>query len=219
MANINYKDFIKINQLVEIELDMQKDGLDETEAFASRIEDMGKNWIMVAAPYRKGAAVPVHPGTEVQIRVGKEGSYYLFHTRLLARQKGRQPMLQLSEPFKITKIQMRSWVRVPASLPVCYKMAGYEMDFYEANTADISGGGVLILLTHPVDKDTLLDLEVKLPGEPLKTKGLVTRCIEQNKFYQIGISFQDLEPKEQESVVAYVFQKQREHIKKGVAKR
>lgn len=219
MASVSYQDYIKINKLIEIEINMDKGTMEQTEVFASRVEDMRKDAIMVAAPYKKGTVVPVPVGEEVQIRIGKDGTYYLFHSKVVGRIAGHQPVLQLSLPFKITKIQMRNWVRVDTNLPVLYRLAGSEDEFIEANAIDISGGGICMLTQERIQKETQLEVEIKFPDNfLLKTNGIVTRCVDENKIIRIGVCFQDINERHQERIVGYVFKKQREHIKKGVGK-
>lgn len=219
MASINYQDYIKINKLIEIEINIDKGNLEQKEVFASRIEDMRRDAIIVAAPYKKGTVVPVPVGEEVQIRIGKDGTYYLFHTKVTGRIAGHQPVLQLSLPLKITKIQMRNWVRVDTNLPVLYRLAGTENEFIEANAIDISGGGICMLSNDRIEKDTLLEVEITFPDKfVLKTNGIVTRCLDENKIIRVGVCFQEINERNQERIVGYVFKKQREHIKKGVGK-
>lgn len=219
MASISYQDYIKINKLIEIEINIDKGNLEQKEVFASRVEDMRRDAILVAAPYKKGTVVPVPVGEEVQIRIGKEGTYYLFHTKVIGRIAGHQPVLQLSLPFKTTRIQMRNWVRVDTNLPVLYRPVGTEDEFIEANAIDISGGGICMLTQERIEKETQLEVEIKFPDNfVLKTNGIVTRCLDENKPIRIGVCFQDINERHQERIVGYVFKKQREHIKKGVGK-
>jgi len=219
LAEINYKDYIKINKLIEIEIDMDKGKLEQKDVFASRVEDIRRDTIIVAAPYRKGTIVPVPVGEEVQIRIGKDGTYYLFHTRILERIAGHQPLLQLSAPFKVTKIQMRNWVRVETNLPMLYRIAGSESEFIEATAIDISGGGICMLSNDPIKQDCVLEIEITFPDKfVLKAQGNVARCFDEQKPIRIGVCFQDIRERDQERIVGYVFKKQREYIKKGVGK-
>jgi len=219
LAQIDYKDYIKINKLIDLEIDIHKRNLEQKDVFSSRIEDIKRDAIIVAAPYKKGSVVPVPVGEEIQIRFGKNGSYFLFHTRVVGRIGGQQPVLQLSIPFKVTKIQMRSWVRVDCNLPVLYRVLGSETEFVESVAIDVSGGGVCMLVDKPIEKDTLLELEITIPDDfILKINGLVSRCLNETKPIRIGVCFQEINERHQERIVNYVFKKQREFIKKGVAK-
>ncbi|MDD3269359.1 MAG: PilZ domain-containing protein, partial [Syntrophomonadaceae bacterium] len=217
MAGINYQDFIKINKLIEIEIDIDKRNPEQKEVFASRVEDLRRDAIVVAAPYKRGTLVPVPVGEEVLIRIGKDGTYHLFHTKVAARIAGHQPVLNLSLPFKVTKIQMRNWVRVDTNLPMLFRPAGSESDFIETTVIDISGGGICMLNGEAIAKDTLLEMEIIFPDKfILKINGTVTRNLDENKPVKIGVCFQEINERDQERIVGYVFKKQREHIRKGV---
>lgn len=216
----SYKSLLKVNQLVELEVNIHQKELDNTESFSSRIEDLPGDNILVAAPFRQGTPVSFPLGKEIRIRVRKDGVTHLLHTKLIERKKSPQYLFLLSNPFKISRLQMRNWVRVDADLPVNYRMAGYPIDFYQATTVDISGGGIGLRSEHEIDKDTLLELQVQLPkAYLLQSTGLVTRCLpEKRGYYVIGIEFKDISTNDQDCLVRYVFQKQREHIKKRVLK-
>ena len=219
MAEINYKEYIKINKLIELEIDIHKRNLEQKDVYSSRVEDIRRDAIVVAAPYKKGTVVPVPVGEEIQIRFGKEGSYYLFHTRVVGRIGGQQPVLQLCIPFKVTKIQMRNWVRVDCNHTVLYRVLGSETEYIESVAIDVSGGGICMLVDNPMEKDTLLELEIALPDKfILKINGLVCRCLNETKPIRIGVCFQEINERHQERIINYVFKKQREYIKKGVAK-
>jgi c-di-GMP-binding flagellar brake protein YcgR len=219
LLEINYKDYIKVNKLIELEIDIDKGNLEQKEVFSSRVEDLRRDAIMVAAPYKKGLVVPVQVGDEVQIRMGKDGTYYLFHTRVTGRIGGPQPVLQLSLPFKIGKIQMRNWVRVDSNLPLRYRILGSEAELIESTAIDLSGGGICMLIEKPIEKDTLLELEITFPDNfILKINGIVSRCLDETKPIRSGVCFQEISERQQERIIGYVFKKQREYIKKGVAK-
>lgn len=215
-----YKKLLKINQLVELEVNMHKKELDNIESFSSRIEDLAGDNILVAAPFRQGIPVSFPLGKEIYIRVRKDGITHLLHTKLIERRKRPQYLFLLSKPFNVSRLQMRNWVRVDADLPVNYRMAGYPIDFYQATTVDISGGGIGLHSEHEIDKDTLLELQVQLPNSYLlQSTGLVTRCLPEKKgYYVIGIEFKDLSTNDQDCIIKYVFQKQREQISKRVLK-
>lgn len=219
MSQPDYKDYIKVNKLIDLEIDMGKGNLEQKDVFSSRVEDIRRDSIIVAAPYKKGSLVPVPVGKDVLIRVGKDGTYYLFHTKVTARTGGQQPVLQLSIPFKISKIQMRSWVRVDVNLPTQYRLLESEDEFIKSTTTDVSGGGICMLVDNEIEKDILLELNIAFPDNfILKTKGIVCRCLNENKIIRLGVCFQEINERHQERIVNFVFKKQREIIQKGVAK-
>jgi c-di-GMP-binding flagellar brake protein YcgR len=114
---------------------------------------------------------------------------------------------------------MRSWVRVDSHLPVLYRVLGSEDEFFKSNTIDISGGGICMLVEKPIEKDTLLELNIIFPDNfTLQTHGIVCRCLIEEKLIKLGVCFDEIEERLQERIINYIFKKQRELIKKGVAK-
>jgi c-di-GMP-binding flagellar brake protein YcgR len=219
LPEVNYLDYIKVNKLIDLEIDINSANIEQKDVFPSRVEDIRRDKIIVAAPYKKGSPVPVPVGEEVLIRVGKDGTYYSFHTKTLGRQGGLHPVLELSLPFRITKIQMRNWVRVGSHLPVSYRILGSEDDYIISHTLDVSGGGLCLLAKQPLETDTLLELIINFPDNfAVNTKGIVRRCMVEERIIKLGVCFHEISERLQDRIVNYVFKKQREYIQKGIAK-
>lgn len=219
ITKINYKDHIMVNNLIDLEINIEKGSDKQKEVFCSRVEDIGPDSIIVAAPLKKGSVVPVPVSEEVLIRIGKDGAQYLFHTRVIERKGGQQPVLKLSLPFDTTNLEMRNWVRVDSNLPVLYRVLGSEDELNESSTLNVSGGGICMVVDKPVEKDAHLELKVIMPDNTaLQANGTVCRCILENKFTKLGICFNEIDEHHQEIIVDYVFKKHSEVVKKGFGK-
>ncbi|MGE5380547.1 MAG: flagellar brake protein [Methylocystaceae bacterium] len=212
------QDPFRPNQLIELELNTS-DQSEHRDAYTSRIEEVLPQSLIVAAPIKYGNLVAIAPGSLITLRVHNNGILYSAPSRVQSRSNKGIAVLQISKPKDLTKVQLRSWVRIELLLPIGYRMAGYPIDYYQGLTADLSGGGIMLVTSHPIDVDTLLELQLKLTNEfTLECLGRVTRCLKDeniNKRYKVGIRFEDVDEPTVERIVAFVFLKQRESLKKG----
>ena len=85
------------------------------------------------------------------------------------------------------------------------------------DTLDLSGGGLKILIKESFDLGEFLEGEFKISGDWVKFKGEVTRNEKKDdNRYEVGIKFLELDANTQSKVVAYVFEIERNLIKKGL---
>ncbi len=89
-------------------------------------------------------------------------------------------------------------------------------------TVDLSGAGLSVIAGDPVDKGTLVDITLRIPGFPLgkfKSLGKIIRVDPQkgkNKgLFNLGIEFLNVSEQEKEGLIAYIFCQQRRMIRQG----
>ena len=161
-------------------------------------------------------------GDEVEVTCNREDARYEFTTRVL-RYLGDPPRYLLAYPEDYRRIQVRSHVRVRAALDFRYApwpAADWPhrppRPHKKGVTVDISGGGAQVMLREPVDKDSLLYLEMHLPGRrhqhlPLRLAGRVKRVsprqIDGLTRYDVGLAFENITEKQEDQIVAFVFQR------------
>jgi len=212
------RDIFRPNQLIEIELGTGAQD-EQSECFASRIEEVLPQSLVVAAPIKHGALLHVAAGEIITLRLHFDGIPYSALCRVQSRSNQGLPLLKITRPENISRVQQRSWVRIEVLLPLEYRMAGYPIDYYQTTTADLSGGGCLMVANHPIDLDTLLDLRLTISESfILECQGRVTRSQQvenSKKRHKIGIRFENLNDATIDRIVAFIFQKQRESLKKG----
>jgi|GEM_PF-1140717 len=85
------------------------------------------------------------------------------------------------------------------------------------DTLDLSGGGIRVVTNNPYEIDEFVEGEFQISGKMVKFKGEVTRNEKNasNRF-EVGIRFIDLDSNTQSEIVAYVFEIERNLIKKGL---
>ena len=87
---------------------------------------------------------------------------------------------------------LRNSVRFPLHLPVVLKTPDGE---YQANTRDISAGGLMFHLESAISLDSPVEFSIEMPAEVLGSerrilvncKGRVVRCSQENAGYMVAV--------------------------------
>lgn len=195
--------------------------------YPSRIEDVGADAVVVAAPTRKGAVLRLSEGDVVRVQVPQQDAVYAFDTAVEAVIMYPFPMLQLARPVEIEREQRRRYVRVDASLPARYRPPNPEamkrLAPYKGTTVNVSGGGALIMTLQyhkALDVGSQVDVELELPNYKVSAKGVVVRMSTERgqagKSQRIAVEFKDIDERQRDMLVKYVLQRQLELRRKGL---
>lgn len=210
-------DELRLNQLVEIEYQLD----DSAVYLSSRIEEIEDEHIHLAVPMYKGQLVPMHIGQKIRVCFSKEDNSYAFTTTIMARRREPIPVLIVNKPNAIVKIQRRSYVRIPASVPVAYRLVPQGQGYESSHTVDISGGGILFLSKDKLEPGQILEIELCLPGRPkvvcqAEVKRFIPPELGGAATYKVAAEFKDITENQRDQIFGFIFQKQREWIKKGL---
>lgn len=207
-------DFLRPNQRLQVEV------LTGSLAgkYVSRVEDVETDKVAISLPTASGQGVPLRPGTSMKLTVMTESALYQFETSVLERkQLGAVPVLVVSKPDSMKKVQRRSFFRVSAVLSAQYRFLSsvdsYSTEpFKTAATKDISGGGTCLVLLEDVKKEQLFELKIELPK--MGFVNAVARAVmvkgDSGKKKDVALEFAIIDESEREKVVKYVFQRQAE---------
>ena len=209
-------DFLKINQIIEIEVELNTDFSD---TYRTRVEDIKQEGIAIGMPIDKGNYVPLRPGQEVILWHWDNSDSYAYYCKVRDRTFEPIPLVFLEWPYKKKKVQRRLSVRVPTNLQLEYKLAN-EDAFKKAFIRDLSGGGAQFVSKSKLIKGDILKINVFLPTEIISCTAKVMRVYteekDNNQRYLIGIKYLDVPEKIIDKLIKYVFERQRELIRKGV---
>lgn len=210
--------YLKEGQIIRIKLPDQSVGNSPRDTIEVQVGKIYQNSFLAKASSSQNPLFNLASGSKLNLLMGDNGSLFSGQCKLLDVENETYPLLELSLPEKIRRMEMRNWVRVPADLLVRYRMANYQWPFYEANTINVSGGGLLFMTKHVVDEQLELELGIRLPGDHL-IAGIasVIRCAQHSTMwgdrYHIGCRFNDIHEKAREALIGFIFQKQRSLIK------
>jgi len=188
--------------------------------YRTRIEEVGERILVVGAPFERGDVVPLREGTKVRLTFWDETSAYSFVAKIIQRIAVPVPMFVFELPDTVTKVQRRSFVRVPALYPITFRSVTKEglSDIQNATMLDLSGGGMRFMTEERLENRSLLYTQVTLPNGDLQTPVRVCRSekIEDSKRYVVSVEFHDLAERERDRIIRCVFEMQRAMRKKGL---
>ncbi len=91
---------------------------------------------------------------------------------------------------------------------------------YQGNTLDISAGGLLMTTRALLKKDQMIELELQLPDQDsVFCKSRVIRVWDRKREtddFRVAIEFENITDRQKDKIFKFIFQKQREWIKKGL---
>ncbi len=214
---------IRINQLIEVTVD---EANTEYHSMASRIEGVDRDFFHISVPTYRGSVLPLSLGTHLLVSMIHRGDVFRFNTVISGRKRDPIPMLTIKKPDDLHKIQRRYWVRLAATLPVkmsVIKESNEEVHESTAQTIDISGGGLLLMTSQPLEVGQVLNMQIELhSNEVFGCKGKVIRSFRDDNTgkgnLKTAIEFIEISERSRDRIVKFIFERQREWIKKGVQK-
>lgn len=210
-------DDIKVNQLVEIEYVI---GPNNIEYLPSRIEEKTGKYLYFAVPIRKNELVPFRIGTKLKVVFSTKENTYAFNTTVVNRQREPIPVLIVTQPEELIKIQRRSYFRLPINLEIIFNILPDATE-YKGMTLDISGGGILLLTKTNLEAGQKLSLRIALPEkETVYCEAKVVRILQKartaSEDNKVAINFSEINEAKRDKIFRYIFEKQSEWILKGI---
>ncbi|WP_281241473.1 flagellar brake protein [Sporomusa acidovorans] len=193
------------------------------QQYHSRVEDITIDHMVIAMPMSKAFPVLLQRGEVFFGRTVINGLAYEFTSSLLAKQMNPLPVWVIALPYNIKKIQQRAFVRIDAVLPVQFKeIINDEVldETVSAFTKDISGGGVQMVTERrwPIGTRMLVTIDYPDIG-PLTIKSEVVRVHQPQSeltVFWIGIRFAEINEKDRNTIIRFIFKKQLEQRRKGL---
>ena len=228
---MTFKD-IAIGTKLEIEV-MYPDE-NSTEKMVSQLEDVeDENTALIAAPMAEGIVHTIKSGTRINVSfLVKLDIYrielYTFNAMALGIMlEDKIPLIRIRLLGEIGRLQRREYYRSECSLEIQFSFIEPEeeggetsADVIKAITRNISGGGVCILLREKIPMRSIIKCIVTLGGKTIPFKGKVVRITPyeyQGVYnYEAGVSFIDIEDKDREEIIRFIFREQRRMRRKGL---
>lgn len=209
---------LKINQLIEIEVEVDAENILH---LPSRIEGVEDNYLYISVPMYRGEIIPLRSGQNLKIFFFEKDVTFAFYTIIVGRKWQNIPLLVVQKPEQFIKIQRRSFMRLPVKLEVRFKAGEEESEFKKGETIDISGGGALFITEEEVEEGQILALEINFPGrKPFYCQARVVRILERaakkGDKNKIAIEYFQITEGKRDKIINFIFEKQREWIRKGL---
>jgi c-di-GMP-binding flagellar brake protein YcgR len=207
---------------------LQVNSIDEDEAkqeFKSRIAEVGESYITMEVPIsvQTGRLKRLYAGDELSVYFLSEGGMknYFSTTVLGFREEViRLVLIRTPEPEAITKVQRRSFLRVPADLEIAVKLT--EQLRFVTVTEDVGGGGVSFICEGNIPVEVGMQSSCWLlvnykngKLDHLPFKGEVVRIINMETGKQlIMLRFTDISDRDRQQLIRYCFERQLDLRKK-----
>lgn len=211
---------LKVNQLIEIEVNHD----DKTEYLPSRIEEIKEKYMYISMPMRKGTLLPMRLGEDIKIIIRHKNSTFGFITKVVGRRREPIPYLIINKPEQfITVNQKREFVRLAVNLSVRFRVIDGDNQgpIEEGMTIDISAGGALFSTQADIKAGQKIEMELQLSDEEsFFSLAHAIRVFERGKHeknaVRAAIEFDDISESQRDRIFRFIFEKQREWIKKGL---
>jgi c-di-GMP-binding flagellar brake protein YcgR len=198
---------------------------DSVGQYASLVLDIVENQeLVIGVPMIQGREIPLESGTELTVIATLADGLRIWTSTVLRRRELPAPCLYISWPESVRRIQRRENVRVEVLLPVTVQVPEQpELPrVLHGSTRDLSAGGVQVALSEPPDLSTPVEVRLHTnDGDPIVCRGRVVR-VEANpqssseRRYWVAIEFISLPQDVRRHLTRFVFDAQREQLRKGL---
>ncbi|WP_028307488.1 flagellar brake protein [Desulfitibacter alkalitolerans] len=226
MSASNFK-FLQVNSNIEV---MRED---DNTVYKSLIQEIREDGFLIQEPVYKRFILSLKYGDRVGLGVFTESDRYTFEASVLGvKDDDNLKLYILSQPENVKKHERRNFVRVEAAININYivlespLISSKDMDKYQltqrALAIDLSGGGMMLKVDKALPEKAylIIEFELVIKGsiQRLRLFGQVMRNLVENrggvKRYLSGVSFYNLDERTQDKIIAYVFDKMIENIRK-----
>lgn len=201
----------------------------QAEKFKCKIIDKAEDEIIIDYPINtRTLKQEFHPiGTNFKVSYrAEDNNVYEFITKINRRVKLTIPGIALTIPEKdkITRIQRREFMRIDATVDVALHSTYNRFEPFTAITSDISGGGLSIIVPDSslYKLGQLLDIWIvlKMNGGDIHyvhSNAEIVFIQERDGIHKVSVKFLDIKVKEQQKIIRFCFEKQREARKKELS--
>ncbi len=191
----------------------------------SIIQDVDERTLSIGLPMINHTYIAMRQGEvyEAIYNDGK-GNVFKFKIDVIGRKFEKIPLIVISKPYDIQKIQRREYVRINYTGIVNYYLTPnyptqdlkkYDiLDFNVGYALDLSGGGMKIKIAEEVKNGDYVITQLKIDDEDIIALSRVVR-VERDKEekYICGLSFLSIEGNEREKLIKYIFNEMRKTLK------
>ncbi|MFD1360576.1 flagellar brake protein [Lentibacillus salinarum] len=212
---------MKIGTLLTLDVNNPETG--KTQQYRSRVIGENAHALFIDLPIdnETNKTAFFAEGTPFKvIYIGQDQAVHMFHTEINSKAEGNVPALAIRPPEKeaIQTIQRRQYVRVNTAVDVAVHKVD---DSFTTVTADISGGGMSIILpdSHMLKTGEQAEIWVVLQLKSgdyqyIHATAETIRLNDEGGVRTAALKFIAMHQNKQQSIIRYCFEKQLEARKK-----
>ncbi|MDY0408328.1 flagellar brake protein [Virgibacillus soli] len=216
---------MKIGQLLTI----KEVGKESETTYHSKLIDVDEQFVFISHPINIKTKKSTFFPRETEIIasfVDEQDVVFQFASKVIKPVKIPIPVIAIKKPTNedIHRIQRRNFMRIETAVDVAIHSKNKQFSPFTTITRDISGGGLSVIVPQGVDlkEDELLDLWLVLESDQgehqyLNLLGHVVRIHYEQKARMVAsIKFENISKLNQELLIKFCFQKEREARRKGL---
>lgn len=198
---------------------------DEAEAaleYKSRIADEDEDGLLIEYPLNEktGRSKRLYLGDEMSVFfVESDGVKNYFDSHVIGFKEDGVRLVKIMkpDPDKMTKVQRRSFLRVPAELDLAVKTAGNNR--FVCKTDDVGGGGISFICEnkHHLNQESSIQCWLLLPYKNggIEHAGFTAEVVRIKELEtgrkQAMIKFIEITDSERQKIIRYCFERQLEY--------
>lgn len=188
------------------------------KAMYSQVMNVDSEFYYISPPVTKGMEYPVRLGQKADLTYYREFGVMSFTVVFLRKiTDGKVALFQVTRITEPRKTQRRAYYRLK------YMVNGFVKSLEndkacEMLIQDISGGGTRATVSVSFYVGEKIECVLHMDNEKVIVVATVVRALRlsDQRRYELGIRFEDVSEKNQNKIIAYIFQKQGELRKKGL---
>lgn len=212
---------LKVGQELRIEVEGRNEGKTKIAAINGDVV-----WIESPSEIATLKTFFLHEEEAMRVYFFKgEEQLYAFDSVITKRLSDAQLTLRyafkLPDDKKIKRVQRREYLRVPEMINVTVLAAdGQAFPSFETTSLDVSAGGMRVVANRsPVEVDESVIVLFRIEDErgtpqTFRIKSRLVRVQEQAVKHELSLCFEDLTPRDQETILRYCFRAQLEARKR-----
>lgn len=189
----------------------------EIEEYPSRIIEIKDDVYIIENPVRKSELVMFLNGSKIKVTymVENQGMHY-FEAEVVDKLRDTPPVIIIRKVSDIQKNQRRSFFRIDACIDVEIRKVD-DIITEKTMSSDISAGGMR-LFTHQIFRlGDVAELSFKLGNINVEVEAKTVKVWDTtHDGVNISLEFLNVTENEQDAIVKFIFEKQRENLKKGI---
>lgn len=213
---------LKIGMKIEIEIFKE----DKEIAYPSQLLDIkSPNEYKISGPIVKNELIPLHNGEKIIISyiIKDKGKHY-FSAEITDRKYKGIYILTIKKMSNIKKIQKRKYYRLLENIPISIQYKKQDVNaektiVEKCESKDISGGGMKIYSNklHKVGDEVACSINLLDEKMIIKCKVVRIEAVDSfNYKHLIGLEYKDIDDKYRDTIIKYIFKKQRKLRLKGL---
>lgn len=192
----------------------------EIEEYASRIIDIKDDLYTIENPVRKSELVMFLNGSKIKVTymIENQGMHY-FEAEVIEKLRDTPPVIKIRKISDIQKNQRRNFYRIDACIDVEIRKID-DIIIEKTVSSDISAGGMRVNTNQLFKLGDIVEITFMLGSVKIEVEAKTVKIWDlPGDGVSISLEFLNLTENEQDIIVKFIFEKQRENLKKGMSEK